>query len=266
MSTRSITDWVQTLDDIIPALQMGLVPDSAIGQVYHKFSESNQITTQASILSSCENQDPFNTAGSQLYISSSDAADTQQIYLEGVDQNFLMASELITLTGQTAKALTTNFRTIFRGWNNNGTVLAGDVYVGTEVTPTGGIPATDNQYAMIPSIYDDKQVNQILTSVFTVPDNYTGFITEWYTSAAKSKDIELTAYARLYQKIFKYEAHMSTFESSIQRELPFLKFPSKTDFKVEALTSSGSISASTSYTLILLHNNYINSAREVVWR
>lgn len=40
METNSITDYLQSIQDLIPAIQMGLFPDPTIGTVYHVLSES----------------------------------------------------------------------------------------------------------------------------------------------------------------------------------------------------------------------------------
>lgn len=266
METNSITDYIQTLHDIVPAIQLGLFPDPTIGYIYHKFAESDNITTTQSIISSCPNQDPYNTAGDPLYISSASTSATQIIYLEGVDMDYNLASETITLQGQTGVAISTTFRTIFKGYNINGTPLTGDVYIGTEAVPVGGIPDDSNMYANIPATYNGEQANQTLTSIFTIPANYTGFILRWYTTAQKGRDINLVAYARKIHGVFRYQDRMSVFESSIEKEMPWLRFPEKTDFKVEGITSTGTIPGVVTYDLVLLRNDFINEFRPLRWR
>jgi len=266
METKSITDYVQSLEDIIPALQLGLLPDG-IGQVYHKFAESDSIIVTPTIISTLQNQDPFNYDGDTLYISSSDDTDTQIMYIEGVEYGTgEIIGEYVALTGQTAKQLTNVFRTVFRGFNTNGTNLVGDVYVGSEQTPTAGVPATDNAYAHIPTEYNGKHVNQTLTSIFTIPKGFTGFVTNWYGTATKGKDVDMVAYARVAGGVFKYQERMFNFESSNQKILPWLRFPEGYDFKVEAITSQGTVDGSVSYDIVLLHNDYINKTRPLSFR
>jgi hypothetical protein len=265
METKSITDYVQSLHDIIPAVQMGLLPDG-VGTVYHKFSESDHITTVPSIMSSSLNQDPFNYLGAQLYISSSSALDTVSIYLEGVDMDGRIAGESIITNGTAAIPLTTTFRTIFRGYNNNGIPLVGDIYVGSEQNPALGIPAINNTLSVITATYLLKSSNQTLTSVFTVPLGFTAFLTGWYGDAAKGKDITLVAYARQYGKIFRYQESMSNYQSSLYKPLPFMRFPEKTDFKVEASTEQGTQTGSCTYDILLLENDFLGKFRPLAWR
>ena len=265
METKSITDYIQTIQDIIPAIQMGLLPDT-VGQVYHKFAESNSVTTTATLLSTVPNPDPFNTSGLQLYITSA-GTDTQIIYIEGIDfTSGEMAAEYITLQGQTPVPLVNTYKTILRAYNTNGTYMTADAYIGSEPTPILGVPAVNNTYAHIPFEFDDKIVNQTLTSIFTIPTGYTGFVTNWYATATKGRDMETIAYARSTGSVFRYQERMFNFESSYQKALPWLRFPQGTDFKVEAKTSVGTIEGSCSYDIVLIHNDYINKERPLSWR
>ena len=266
METNSITDYLQSLHDLIPALQMGLLPDG-IGQVYHKFAESALITTTTSILSTNQNQDPFNTAGDPLYLSSASATDNQKIYIEGVILSTgEIAAEYKNLNGQTAVPLDNIYKTILRAYNANGVEFTADAYIGSETTPALGVPIWDNVYAHIPGIFQSKLANQTLSSTFTVPTGFTAYIVNWYGTATKGKDVELIAYARPVNGIFRYQERMFNFESSKQKQLPWLKFPTGTDFKVSALTTQGTVDGSCSYDIILVSNDFISKFRPLAWR
>lgn len=266
METNSITDYLQQIEDLVPALQLGLLPDG-IGQVYHKFAESAAVTTVASIMSTNPNQDPFNTAGDALYLSSGSATDNQMIYLEGVlYSDGTINGEYLALTGQTAVPLSNVYKTILRAFNANGVELTADAYIGSEATPTNGVPADDNIYAHIPATYSGKTVNQTLLSTFTIPTGFTGFITNWYGTSTKGKDVELIAYARPVGGIFRYQERMFNYESSNQKQLPWLKFPAGTDFKVLAITSQGTVDGSCSYDIVLVSNDFISKFRPLAWR
>ena len=266
METRSITDYLQSINDLIPALQIGLLPDG-VGQVYHKFAESDHVGTTATIMSSNLNQDPFNAAGDTLYISSASATDTQYMYIEGIlHSDGTIAAEYINLQGNTAVQLANVYRTILRAYNANGAEMTGDAYISSEAAPALGIPATDNIYAHIPATYQGKISNQTLSSTFTVPAGYTGFITNWYGTATKGKDVELIAYGRGAGHIFRYQERMFNFESSNQKILPWLRFPEGTDFKVMTKTSVGTVDGSCSYDVVLLLNEFINKVRPLAWR
>ena len=265
MNTKSVTDYLQSLRDIEAAIQLGILPET-IGTIYHKFAGRLNIDTTQSIISTCYNENPFNTTNQQLYLSSADATANQTIFLEGIDQNYQVRQLNIQLQGQTAIPLSVNFRTVWRGYNSSSTDLLGDVYVGTEANPTGGIPAVDNQYANIVSIINGKLVNQTLTSIFTIPTNYTGFVTRWYVTADKGADIDFTAYVREENKVFRYVERMQIFESSYAKELPYMRIPEKTDMKVMGATSVAQGNGSVTYDLILINNDFLNKMRRLNWR
>lgn len=266
METNSITDYLQSIQDLIPALQIGLLPDG-VGQVYHKFAESDHVGTEATIMSSNLNPDPFNTAGVALYLSSASDTDTQIVYIEGIlHSDGTIAAEYKNLNGNNAVALDNVYKTILRAYNANGVEFTADAYIGSEPTPALGIPATNNTYGHIHATYQGKISNQTLSSTFTVPAGYTGFITNWYGTATKGKDVELIAYGRAPNAIFRYTERMFNFESSNQKHLPWLRFPQGTDFKVMAKTTQGTVDGSCSYDVVLLLNDFINKIRPLAWR
>ena len=267
METKSITDYIQSLQDIVPALQMGLFPDPTVGKVFHKFAESTEVTTTPSIISSLQNQDPFNDNGELQYISSEDDTDTVEIYVEGVEYGTgLAVSETIMLTGQTAKALTTTFRTIYRAYNNNGTEFLGDIWIGTEATPTAGKPATNNAYCHVPATYHGHSAQQTLTTIFTVPANYTGFLLNGYGAVGKLKDVDYIPYIRLAGKVWRQTDKLALYQASFQKQQPWGRLPTGTDFKVMGLTSQGTQDCALTYDLVLLRTDFIGKFRPLHWR
>lgn len=265
METNSITDYLQSLRDIEAAISMGLLP-AGVGTLVHKFAGRVNIGTDQVILSTCPNESPWNTTGLQLYISSEDAAATQKIYLEGIDQDYEVVSITMTLQGQTAVAIPVNFRTIWRGYNANSVDLAGDVYVGSESNPTNGVPDDDNMYCNVVSTINGKLVNQTITSIFTIPAGYTGFITRWYGVADKGDDIDFTAYTREEDEVFRYMERLQVFERSYQKELPYMRVPEKTDLKVMGASAKTNSNGSVTYDVILLNNDFLQKFRPLAWR
>ena len=267
METNSITDYLQSLNDLIPAIQMGLFPDPTIGIVYHVLSESDHVGVTPTIFGSNLNPDPFNDAGDTLYLSSASATDNQYMYIEGVlHSDGTIAGEYQYLNGLAAVPLDNIYRTILRAYNANGDYMTAAAYVGTEITPLLGIPATANIIAHIPATYNGKTVNGMLTSVFTVPTNYTAFITNWYSSAPKGKDIELMAYSRSAGHIFRYRENLTVYQNTSQKILPWLKYTAGTDFKVDAMTTQGTQSGAATFDVVLLRNDFIKKFRPLAWR
>ena len=266
METNSITDYLQSIQDLIPALQIGLLPDG-VGQVYHVLAESDHVVVTPTIFGSNLNQNPFNDAGAALYLSSASATDNQYMYIEGIlASDGTIAAEYKNLNGLTAVPLDNVYRTILRAYNATGAVMTGDAYIGSEAAPALGIPATANIMAHIPANYNGKQVNSTITSTFTVPAGYTAFITNWYSSAPKGKDIELIAYSRSAGHIFLYKENLTVYQNTAQKQLPWLKFASGTDFKVDAMTTQGTQSGTATFDVVLLLNDFLQKIRTLAWR
>lgn len=266
METKSITDYLQQLKDIETAIQFGVLPND-IGIVIHKFTGRLDVDTTQRILSSCYNENPFNENALQLYISSSSELDNQYIVLEGIDQNFNVIYTTISLNGTTAVPIPTIYRTLWRGYNNNSIDINGTVYIGSEPTPVNGIPSVNNQFLVINGILNAKLINQSLTSIFTIPSGYTGFITRWDVTPGKSADkLDFTAYFRMFQKAWRYRDRITTHNQSIQKELPYIKVPEKTDIKIMVSALLGTSTASATYDIILINNEYLQKTRTLYWR
>jgi len=80
-------------------------------------------------------------------ISSTNAADTQEIYLEchtvegtGTDQKFTFMTQTVSLNGQNRVALPTPVARVSRAYNDNGTELVGGVYVYEDTAIVAGVP------------------------------------------------------------------------------------------------------------------------------
>lgn len=123
----------------------------------------------------------------QFSVSSDNANDTsagtgaRTVYLEGLDSNHKVISEIVALNGQAAVTTTKSYIHI-----NNCYVVtagslnsaAGNIYFGTGVV-TAGVPAT---------VYDIIQYdyNSRVTGSFTVPAGYTAYLTQGLFSSGQS--------------------------------------------------------------------------------
>ena len=85
----------------------------------------------------------FLSGSTEVFFSSTSAGDTTQtVIVNGLDANFDQVGTIVTLNGQNGVSAG-NFTFIYSAVVAVGTV-AGDVYVGTESAPTGGVPADAN--------------------------------------------------------------------------------------------------------------------------
>jgi len=130
---------------------------------------------------------PHPTSESVLKISSSSANDTsagtgaRTVYIEGVDGNYAVVSETVTLNGQTAVNTTNSYLYVNRFYVvtvGSGGANAGNINAGTG-TVTSGVPAV--LYDIIATGYNNRT-----TGHYCVPAGYTGYMTEGVFSAGQA--------------------------------------------------------------------------------
>jgi len=191
---------------------------------------------------------------------SSNAGDTQDIEVQGLDTNFDLVTQTITLNGQTRVALTTDLIRVFRLKNVGSTDIAGNVYCYVDSSITSGVP--DDSTKIRAMINDGN--NQTLMAVYTIPNGKTGYMGSFYASVAgpkKSSNYIIKLKARPTGEVFQLKnvnaisdtgnSHMQHFYN--QPEV----FAAKTDIIITAeITASGITAAAVSagFDIILVDN------------
>jgi sugar lactone lactonase YvrE len=135
-------------------------------------------------------------------ISSSNNSDTVTIFIEGEDHKGTKISERVTLTGQTRKALANNYRRVYRGYNDNGTALAGHVVVYVNTALTAGVPTDKTKIRMV----IDPADQQTEMAVFTVGANEKGYIRSFtiaQAGASRSTNYQFRLKTKEYGKVFR---------------------------------------------------------------
>jgi hypothetical protein len=130
-------------------------------------------------------------------ISSSNAGDTQTVQLQGLDANWTLTTQTVTLNGQTRVALTTPLLRVFRGKNSSTTAFAGNIYVYENTAITAGVPNDTTKVRL--NINNGN--NQTLMAIYTVDSEKTGYMRDWYAStagASKSSQYIIRLWAREY--------------------------------------------------------------------
>jgi len=203
----------------------------------------------------------YSTTAAIDSISSSSAADTQDIVVQGLDANWELTTQTVTLNGQTRVALTTNLIRVFRAYNDNSTDLAGHVFVYENDTLTGGVP---DDPELIRAIIDPSN-QQTEMAVYTIPAGKTGYMRDWYmatSGGSKSSNYVFKLKSRNFGKIFRTK-HTSALEALApvpyqhKYEEPEV-FQEKTDIEmtVESIASPAAAgnSVSAGFDIVLVDN------------
>ena len=198
-----------------------------------------------------------------LKISSDDVDDdaggagalTVEIF--GLDANYLLQNEIVTLDGQTA--VNTSgiyiriYRMIIRSAGANETAT-GNIYAGTGNLTTG-VPA--NIYAKIAI-----GGNQTLMAIYTIPADKFGLLMGWYATINKSTTssvADLQLLERPDGEVFQVKAHHAVVNVGsshfFHKDVVPMKLAAKTDIKIECITvSANDLDISAGFNLMLVNN------------
>ena len=191
-------------------------------------------------------------------LSSADNGDTQAIEVLGLDGNYELVSQTVSLTGQTRKALTTNLLRVKRLRNIGSTDNAGEVYCYEDTALSAGVPVDTTKVRAAMVVGN----NQTEMAIYTVPAGKTGYLRQWFASSSGAK--KTTSYliklkARPVGQVFQLNH-----SSSISDESPYLhtyiepvSFAEKTDIEMTAALTAASVTGaavSAGFDLVLVDN------------
>jgi hypothetical protein len=193
-------------------------------------------------------------------VSSSNAADNQQITIVGLDINWNEVTQTVTLNGQTRVALPTPLLRAYRAYNSDSTVFAGHVFVYVNGPLTGGVPNTPANIRIV--IQPEEQ--QTLMAVYSVPAGKTGYARSGYIStagASRNSQYPSRVIVRAFGGVFRtvHTASISDIaSSSYQHQFSEPEvFPEKTDIEMRtSSTAAGATAAAISggFDIVLVDN------------
>jgi hypothetical protein len=196
----------------------------------------------------------FLTSSAVLYASSSDGSDTVDINVQGLDADWAVQEQSVTLTGTSQTAISGSWLRVFRAFNEDGTDLAGDVYIAETDDTTAGVPDTATKIKAKIDLADQ----QTLMAIYTVPDGYTAYMTRWYVAMAQSKSSYaiIKLQSRANSGVFRtrrrtgIEAGSTDYQEHLNPAIPFA---AQTDLKIVVDTvGANDIDISGGFDLILL--------------
>jgi len=231
-----------------------------LGQTFvEKFGENSDIDTATAPedIWSYGGIYTFSTTADIDSISSSSGSDTTEITVQGLDENWALATQVVTLSGQTRVALTTPLIRCFRAWNSNSTDLVGTVYIYVNGSITGGVPDTASDVRAIISI----GAGQTEMCIYTVPAGKTGYFYGGYVSMSRvgNNSAVFTSRVRTFGGVFRVASRIACIgagKSSWDYRYPFpLPLPEKTDIllRCDEVDANGS-GVSGGFTILLIDN------------
>ena len=190
-------------------------------------------------------------------IVSTSAADTVAVEIQGLDANYNVSVQTITLNGQTRVAFTTSLIRVFRMKNMGSTNLVGIVSCYVNSAAPGGV-VTDK--TKVRAIINDGN-NQTLMAIYTIPVGYTGYMRDWYASTSGGKADAfhtIRLFARPFGGVFqvKHVSALSTAGSSyIQHKYDEPEvFSEKTDIAMRSNTTVNESGVSAGFDIVLVKN------------
>jgi hypothetical protein len=192
----------------------------------------------------------YSTSADIDSVTSTDSGDTQDIEVQGLDGNYDLVTQTVTLTGSGYTALGSSLLRVFRMKNVNSTDNAGHIYCYVSGATTGGVP---NNGSDVRAVIQPEN-NQTLMALYTIPNGKTGYMRDWFASTAganKTSNYKIELRARPLNQVFQLK-HLSSIEdggtSYIQHNYQEPeKFSAKTDIVMRAeITESNITEASVS--------------------
>lgn len=173
-------------------------------------------------------------AGTGIQIKSSQATDSQEFTVQGLDENFENQYWTGNLNGTNDVNIDGTWSRVFRAFNNGTSGIAGSIDI-----HASGDASTVYAKALAGN-------DQTLMAIYTVPATCTGYLLGYHMSAhnpGSSSEIGYTTQikTRQYGKVFRVQEVTSVTTSAFaQNTYPFpLQLPPKTDVIVNIVSSNG---------------------------
>ena len=196
----------------------------------------------------------FSTTADIDSLISSDNGDTVDIEIQGLDSNWALTTQTITLTGQTRAALSTSLIRVFRMKNVGSTDLAGIVSCYVNSAAPGGV-VTDT--TKVRALIDDGN-NQTLMAIYTIPAGKTGYMRDWYASISRTRNTLSTVrlLARTFGGVFQVK-HVSSVDNTGTSYIQHIYnepevFAEKTDIMIKANCSTDQTGVSAGFDIVLI--------------
>lgn len=215
----------------------------------NKFGYNGAVGTSFELVSVASANITYPTsAGAVTVVSASTADDSagtgaRTVLIEGLDENYDLQSETVTMDGTTNVVTTNTYIRLFR--MSVQTAGSGGKNAGNITATIGG-----NEQVRISTDFE----NQSLVAVYTIPNNYKGYITRMQFSAGKENKTGMGAlFVRPTSGVFQVKNIVECYRNNMIVDLPNpIVVEGKTDIELRAKNlDSGTLSMSGTFDLVL---------------
>lgn len=172
--------------------------------------------------------------GTAIQIKSDNALDTQDIVVQGLDENFEQQTWTGSLNGLNSVDIDGTWTRVFRAYNNNTFDMIGVV----------NVHESGDDSISYAQIIDGN--NQTLMALYTIPANRTGYLTKYQTTAHNPQSASEIGYTihmktREFGKAFRVKSICSAGTShEVTKEFAFPNMlPPKTDIIFDIVSANG---------------------------
>jgi len=209
----------------------------------HKFGYNTAVGNSYEDIWSQGGTITYPTSAATFTINSASGNSGSDIFVSGLDANYNQISETVTLDGSGDATSTKSFIRINRAFVSNDDTISGDVEI-----QIGG-----NTQAKIETTHQ-----QTMQAIYCVPAGHTAFLNQLSSGVKeKEKDVELRLFCKENGNggVFRTRDYLTFQTSFTEKNYPVpLKFPEKTDIRLQALCSGATTTISGNFDLVLVED------------
>jgi len=184
--------------------------------------------------------DAWSAGANNVFLRSSNT-DNTTVFIQGLDANSELQSETITINGTGGVQSNNTYTRLFRMYNSGANSISGNVtahYASNTGTTVAQITGS---------------FNQTLMAVYTIPSGKTGFLSKAQGSSPKNAELDFRLYFRNSGGVFRAQHTGAAYGGvySYDWSVP-LVLPAGTDIDFRGQASTGGITASAQFDLILV--------------
>ena len=189
--------------------------NSAVGSSYEPITDlgTNNLPSSAAVVSVVSASTADTSAGTGA----------RTVEIQGLDADYNLKTETVTMNGQSAVTTTATFIRVFR--MRVASAGTGEINAGNITASIGG--------SNVARILADE--GQTLMAVYTVPANKAAYLVKFQGSLSKNQEAQFQLRARESGGAWNVKGLWGTFAASVNYDYPVpLKFEEKTDIQIRA--------------------------------